>query len=172
MQHMPNAAALLVLVPLVLWRVYSRIKRLTSRQRSRTWRHRTTLVFFPLLLLMLCAMAVRTNPIALAGVAAGLAVGAALGRISISKAHFEQVGGEFYFTPHAPIGMAVAALFLCRMGWRGYQMLTHDPAATGAGFVASPLTLLTFGILAGYYIAFALGLLAWRKRSAPLPVTV
>jgi hypothetical protein len=33
--------------PLVLWRVYSRIKRLTTRQRSKVWRHRTTLVFFP-----------------------------------------------------------------------------------------------------------------------------
>ena len=171
MQHMSNAAYALVLVPLVLWRVYSRIKRLTSRQRSRTWRHRTTLVFFPLLLLALCAMAVQTNPIALAGVAAGLAVGAVLGRISISKARFEQVGDEFYFTPHAPIGMAVAVLFLCRMGWRGYQMITRDPTATGQAFASSPVTLLTFGILAGYYIAFALGLLAWRKRSAPLPVT-
>jgi hypothetical protein len=171
MQHMPNAAYALVLVPLVLWRVYSRIKRLTSRQRSRTWRHRTTLVFFPLLLLALCAMAVQTNPIALAGVAVGLPVGLVLGRISIGKARFEQVGDEFYFTPHAPIGMAVAVLFLGRMAWRGYQVFTRDPAATSQGFAASPLTLLTFGILAGYYIAFALGLLAWRKRSAPIPVT-
>lgn len=172
MQHMPNPVFLLILVPLVLWRVYSRIKRLTTRQRSRVWRHRTTLVFFPLLLLLLCVSALRTNPIALLGVAAGLAVGAVLGRMSIARARFEQVGDEFYFTPHAPIGMAVAALFLCRMGWRGYQMLTRDPLATNQGFAASPLTLLTFGILAGYYIAFALGLLAWRKRSTSVPVTV
>jgi hypothetical protein len=67
--------------------------------------------------------------------------------------------------------MAVAALFLCRMAWRGYQMITRDPTAAGQAFASSPVTLLTFGILAGYYIAFALGLLAWRKRSAPLPVT-
>jgi len=37
-------------------------------------------------------------------------------------------------------------------------------------YIASPLTLLTFGIVAGYYIFFALGLLAWRKRSAPAPL--
>lgn len=171
MQPMPNAAFALVLVPLVLWRIYSRIKRLTSRQRSHTWRHRTTLVFFPLLLLLLGVTAVKTNPVALAGMAAGLAVGAVLGRISIGKASFEEVGDEFYFTPHAPIGMAVAALFLCRMGWRGYQMMTHDPAVAGQGYAASPVTLVTFGILAGYYIAFALGLLAWRKRSAPVAIT-
>lgn len=171
MQHLPSPAFLLVLAPLVLWRVVSRIRRLTSRQRSRTWRHKTTLVFFPLLLLALGVSAIQTNPIALAGMAAGLAVGAALGRISISRARFEQVGDEFYFTPHAPIGLAVAALFLSRMAWRGYQMLARDPAVVGQGYVASPVTMVTFGILAGYYIAFALGLLAWRKRSAPVPVT-
>ena len=171
MQHIPNAAFALVLIPLVVWRVYSRIKRLTSRQRSRVWRHRTTLVFFPSLLLVFCAMAAQANPIALAGLAAGLPVGLVLGRISIGKARFEQVGDEFYFTPHAPIGMAVAALFLGRMAWRGYQIFTRDPEAS-QGFVSSPLTLLSFGILAGYYIAFAVGLLAWRKRHAPVPVTV
>jgi ABC-type nitrate/sulfonate/bicarbonate transport system permease component len=170
MQHLPNAAVAVVLVPLVLWRVYSRIKRLTTRQRSRVWRHRTTLVFFPLLLLMFCATAIQTNPVALLALAVGLPVGVLLGRISIGKAHLEQVGDEFYFTPHAPIGMAVAVLFLGRMAWRGYQVITRDPAATTQGFAASPVTLLTFGILAGYYIAFAYGLLAWRKRSAPLPV--
>jgi len=171
MQHLPNAAFALVLVPLVLWRVYSRVKRLTTRQRSRVWRHRTTLVFFPLLLLMFCATAIQTNPIALLALAVGLPVGVVLGRISIGKAHLEQVGDEFYFTPHAPIGMAVAALFLGRMAWRAYQVFTRDPAATTQGFAASPMTLLTFGILAGYYMAFAYGLLAWRKRSTPLPVT-
>lgn len=171
MQHLPNAAVALVLAPLVLWRMYSRVKRLTTRQRSRVWRHRTTLVFFPLLLLMFCATALQTNPIALVALAVGLPVGVILGRIAFGKARLEQVGDEFYFTPHAPIGMAVAVLFLARMGWRAYQVFTHDPAATGQGFAASPVTLLTFGVLAGYYMAFAFGLLAWRKRSVSAPVT-
>jgi len=34
-------------------------------------------------------------------------------------------------------------------------------------FVTSPVTLVIFGVLAGYYISYALGLLAWRKRTAP-----
>lgn len=169
MHSMPHAAVALILIPLVLWRMYSRIKRLTTRQRSKTWRHRTTLVFFPLLVLVLAALALRTNPIALAGLAVGLPVGAMLGRTAIGKAHLEQVGpDEFYFTPHAPIGMVVAVLFLGRMAWRGYQMFMVPGAQSD--YTSSPLTLLTFGIVAGYYIFFALGLLAWRKRSAPAPV--
>jgi hypothetical protein len=170
MHSMPNAAVALVLVPLVLWRMYSRIKRLTTRQRSQVWRHRTTLVFFPLLLALLALMAVQTNPIALLGMAVGLPLGAILGRTAVRKAVLEQVAeDEFYFTPHAPIGMVVAALFLGRMAWRGYQYFLVP--GSQQDMAASPLTLLTFGILAGYYIVFAFGLLAWRKRSTPVPIT-
>ena len=112
---LPTPVVAAVLAPFVLWRMYSRIKRLTTRQRSKTWRHRTTLVFFPILLLVLTAVSFKTNPFALAGLAAGLPVGAVLGRIAIGRTRFEQVGADFFFTPHAPIGLAVALLFMARM---------------------------------------------------------
>ena len=61
--------------------------------------------------------------------------------------------------------MLVALLFIGRMGYRAYEFY-----ALGAGehheFVTSPLTLCIFGVLAGYYMTFAAGLLAWRKRTA------
>jgi hypothetical protein len=144
--------------------MYSRIKRLTTRQRSRTWRHRTTLVFFPLLLALLTAGAMAA-PMALAGLAAGLALGIPLGMLALSKTVFERVGDQFYFTPHAPIGMAVALLFMGRMAYRAYEFYAHG-AFTQHDFVRSPLTLLIFGILAGYYMTYAVGLLRWRKRTA------
>ena len=53
---LPTPVVAAVLAPLVLWRIYSRIKRLTTRQRSKTWRHRTTLVFFPLLIVILAVV--------------------------------------------------------------------------------------------------------------------
>jgi hypothetical protein len=153
------------LAPLVLWRVYSRIRRLTTRQRSKTWRHRTTLVFFPLLLATLSWFALQTNPASLAYMAGGLLGGAVLGRAAIARTRFEQSGGECHFTPFAPIGLVMAALVMSRMGWRAYEfyMLGADDHHR---FIASPLTMLVFGILAGYYMSFALGLLAWRKRTA------
>lgn len=154
-----------VLAPLVLWRMYSRIKRLTSRQRSKVWRHRTTLVFFPLLILLLAALSLQTMPVALAALAAGLPLGLLLGRFASARTQFEQVGGEFYFTPHAPVGMLVALLFIGRMGYRAYEYYALGSLAHHE-FVTSPLTLFIFGILAGYYMTFAAGLLAWRKRTA------
>jgi hypothetical protein len=162
---LPTPVVAAVLAPLVLWRVYSRIKRLTTRQRSKTWRHRTTLVFFPLLLLLLAAASLQA-PIALAGMGAGLAVGVILGRIGSKGTRFEQQGDEYYFTPHAPIGMLVALLFLGRMGYRAYQVLEANGQLAHHEFVTSPLTLCIFGVLAGYYMTFAAGLLAWRKRTA------
>ena len=163
---LPTPVVAAVLTPLVLWRIYSRVKRLTTRQRSKTWRHRTTLVFFPLLLVILAVVSIKTNPFALAGLAAGLPVGAVLGRIAIGKTRFEQVGADFFFTPHAPIGLAVALLFMARMAWRAYEYYTLGSFAHHE-FVSSPLTLVIFGVLAGYYMSFAFGLLSWRKRTAP-----
>jgi len=168
---LPTPVFAAVLAPFVLWRMVSRIKRLTTRQRSKTWRHRTTLVFFPLLLAVLTVVGIRTNPVALTGLAAGLPVGAVLGRIAIGKTRFEQVGTEFFFTPHARIGLAVALLFMARMAWRGYEFVVLGSFAHHE-FLSSPLTLVIFGVLAGYYISYALGLLAWRTRTAlPVPST-
>jgi len=162
---LPTPVVAAVVAPLVLWRMYSRIKRLTSRQLSKTWRHRTTLVFFPLLVLALAAGAVNNGPIVLVALGAGLPLGLALGRIAIGKTRFEQVGDEFYFTPHAPIGMLIALLFMGRMAYRAYEYyalgsLEHHE------FVTSPLTLFIFGLLAGYYMTYAFGLLAWRRAVA------
>lgn len=162
---LPTPIVAAVVAPLVLWRVYSRIKRLTSRQQSKTWRHRTTLVFFPLLVLALAAGAVMTGALPLIALAAGLPLGVVLGRIAIGKTRFEQVGDTYYFTPHAPIGMLIAVLFMGRMAYRAYEYyalgsLQHHE------FVTSPLTLFIFGLLAGYYMSYAFGLLAWRRKAA------
>src|SRR4051794_4823755 len=161
---LPTPVVAALVAPLVLWRVYSRIRRLTSRQRSRTWRHRVTLVFFPLLLAF-TAVASLAVPIAFAGLIAGLVLGVPLGMLATSKTRFEQSGDEFYFTPHAPIGMAVAMLFLGRMAYRAWEYYANGAFAQH-DFVRSPLTLLIFGILAGYYMTYAVGLLGWRKRTA------
>jgi hypothetical protein len=164
---LPTPVVAAVLAPLVLWRMYSRIKRLTSRQRSKVWRHRTTLVFFPLLVLLLAALSVQSSQIALLGLAAGLPLGLVLGRYASSRTKFEQVGDEFYFTPHAPVGMLVALLFMGRMAYRAWEYYSFGAEGMQHHeFVTSPLTLFIFGILAAYYMTFAAGLLAWRKRTS------
>jgi len=161
----PAPIIAVALAPLVAWRLYSRIKRLTTRQRSRTWRHRTTLVFFPLLL-VLVSLAGIGNPLILLGLAGGLVAGSVLGAVALKKTQFEQVGEEFYFTPHAHIGLVVALLFIGRMGWRAWEFYVNGGMHQN-DFMKSPLTLTIFGILSGYYMTYAIGLLRWRKLTAP-----
>jgi len=163
---LPTPVVAAVIAPLVLWRMYSRFKRLTSRQQSKTWRHRSTLVFFPLLVLALAAGAFASGPVTLIALAAGLPLGLILARIAIAKTRFEQAGDAFYFTPNAPIGMLIGLLFIGRMAYRAYEYYTLGTIANHE-FVTSPLTLFIFGLLAGYYMTYAFGLLAWRRRTAP-----
>jgi small-conductance mechanosensitive channel len=165
---LPTPVVAAVVAPFVVWRVYSRIKRLTTRQHSKMWRHRATLVFFPLAAIALAIVAVMSNPIAIVGLSTGLVFGVVLGYIAIGKTRFEQVADDFYFIPNAPIGAVVALLFIGRMAWRAYEF--YAGGAT-QDMVASPLTLCIFGVLAGYYISYAFGLLAWRKRTAITTIT-
>jgi hypothetical protein len=85
--------------------------------------------------------------------------------LALKKTTFERTGDEFWFTPHALIGFGVAMLFIGRMAFRAWEFylqgsfVQHD-------FVRSPLTLLIFGILSGYYMTYAAGLLRWRKGTA------
>jgi hypothetical protein len=66
------------------------------------------------------------------------------------------------------LGIALSLLFIARIGYRAAQ-LYFSPSAIQDGsidFARSPLTLLVFGTLAGYYVAYAIGLLRWRRRAS------
>jgi hypothetical protein len=105
------------------------------------------------------------HPNALAGLAAGIAAGAALGVLGLRRTIYEQIGGAYFYTPNAHIGVLVSVLFLGRLLYRGYEFYVLG-AAQPQDFAGSPLTLLVFGVLAGYYTTYAAGLLRWRKNAA------
>jgi hypothetical protein len=49
------------------------------------------------------------------------------------------------------------------------EVLSAAPQAMQRGtddFARSPLTLCVFGLLAGYYIAYAIGLVRWRAQAS------
>lgn len=159
----PTPVIAAVLAPLALWRVYHRIRRLTVRQQSHVWRHRISLFVFPPLILV-TLVAASASALALAALIAGIVGGSLLGLAALEKTVFERVGEEFYFTPFAPIGIVVAALFLVRLGYRALQL--YHAGGAPDNFTGSPLTLLVFGILAGYYMTNSYGLLRWRRQAA------
>lgn len=155
---------LFALTPLIAWRVYKRVGRLTTRQKSRMWRHWFGVIFLPAALLAMSVM-FGAQPAVLGALLGGAAAGSALGFTALRRMRFEREGGDWFYVPYAPIGMLVAAIFICRILYRFYEMYTLG-AGQAPAFGGSPLTMGIMGVVAGYYLVCASGLLRWRLAGA------
>jgi hypothetical protein len=62
------------------------------------------------------------------------------------------------------LGIALSLLFVARIAYRVVEVygVGTRQGMTTPDFFHSPLTLLVFGFLAGYYMAYAVGLLRFR----------
>ena len=161
----PSTITLLVLLPLLAWRVYARFRRMVGRQRLSSIRPWVTLAIFPTLVLLL-GFAAYSHPERLWWLAAGLSLGSLLGVFGLRKTQFEPTPQGLFYTPNVHLGIALSLLFVARILYRVVQVYAFEPAVPhGMGdFARSPLTLAVFGLLAGYYIAYAVGLIRWRFR--------
>lgn len=155
---------LLGVLLLVAWRVVTRFRRLIGRQRLSRVRPWVTLTLFPLLSLLL-VWASHAHPERLLLLGAGLASGAVLSLHGLRLTKFEAVPGALYYTPHTYLGVALSLLFVARIAYRLVEVYVLSPAAphTLEDFGRSPLTLAVFGLLAGYNIGYAVGLVRWRR---------
>jgi hypothetical protein len=158
------------LLPLVLWRIYARIRRNIGRQRSRAWRHWCGVVFFPLIALML-ALAAFSSAFAEAALWCGFVGGALLALQALRLTRFERTAEGFFFTPNAYIGVALSLLLVSRVLYRLAQLYgSGGTPQTHTDFAAAPVTLLILGLVAGYYTVYGAGLLRWRRRERGAPV--
>lgn len=151
---------------LVAWRLYSRTKRMVGRQRLSKVRPWLTACLFPLLAALLLLRSLF-HPYSTLALVAGVVAGVALGLYGLRLTKFEQTPLGLFYTPNAHLGIALSLLLLARIGYRAAQMYfaAESIQEGSATFVRSPLTLLIFGTLAGYYAAYAVGLLRWRHRA-------
>jgi hypothetical protein len=161
----PSLVVSLGVTALILWRVYARVRRMVGRQRFRRGRSWFTVIFFPLLLAMLFAISLA-HPLNLVALAAGAALGIALGVYGLHLTRFESTLQGMFYTPSAHLGIALSLLFIGRVGYRLMQLnfIGGDGPTSSSDFARSPLTLAIFGTLAGYYVAYAIGLLRWAHR--------
>ena len=113
---------MIVVVPLIVWRMYSRIRRLIGRQRSRAWRHWAAAIFFPLLIILLGLGALGAT-LAVGALVAGLAAGIGLGVWGLQLTKFEKTDAGYFYTPNAHIGIALSVVFIARVGFRLMQMM-------------------------------------------------
>ena len=161
----PGTIALLVLLPLVVWRMYSRFRRLVGRQKLSRVRPWITATVFPALVLLIAWVA-HFHVERLAWLAVGITLGAACGVYGLRLTRFESTPQGLFYTPNAHLGIALSLLMLARIGYRFFEVMSAGPllARDNSDFVRSPPTLVIFGVLAGYYVAYAIGLIRWRRK--------
>ncbi|MGZ5790080.1 MAG: hypothetical protein ACXWJF_11570, partial [Burkholderiaceae bacterium] len=154
-----------VLVPLLVWRIYVRFRRASGRQRLSRYRGPITLTLY-MLLIGAIAFANLRHPFQLLAFAAALVVGGGLAEFALKRTQFEPTPTGLYYTPHGPIGISLAVLFVVRLAYRFFEVYAIDTAIprSFAEFARSPLTLGAFGLMAGYYFWYMLGLVRWRYR--------
>jgi hypothetical protein len=151
---------------LVAWRLYARIRRVIGRQRLSPLRPWVTVVVFPLLALLMLVLSIG-HPLAAAALLAGAAIGVGLGLYGTRLTRFEVTPAGLFYTPNAHLGIALTLLLVLRLGYRYFASRLAGQAVDGdqlqmAQAGLSPLTLGLFGMLAGYYVTYAIGLIRWR----------
>jgi len=153
-----------LVLPLVLWRVYARVRRTIGRQPLHPRRLVITIIVFSLVVTLIAVAAARVPP-ALAALGGGLLLALPLAWLGLRLTRFDVSGAEKSYTPNATIGLGVTLLFLGRMAYRMFLLFSAAPrSGSPPPMFSSPLTLLCFGLTAGYYIAYSGGVLMRSRR--------
>lgn len=163
MQPAPNILPFLIFVPLVAWRLYSRVKRNVGRQHLTQWRPWVTMTIFPVIVILI-SLGAASQPLRLLAMAGGIVAGAVLGVFGTKHTKFENTPEGIFYTPNAHLGIALSLLFFGRVVYRMFELYSMDPSAqpNPGDFASSPLTLSIFGLLAGYYVTYAIGLIRYK----------
>lgn len=122
-------------------------------------------------LIVFLATTTKFEILPLSSLGAGVLAGGWLGVLGIKLTRFEQVGKDYYFTQHRYLGLAITMLFIARLLYRGMEIYLNtrlDVPVPPPPFGQSPLTMAAYGMVTGYYAAYAWGLLRWRQRNKPL----
>ena len=161
-----STVALLILTPLLVWRIYSRLKGMMQRQRSILSRHYTGLGVFAAMVLVPGSEVVRQQQWAALGwLAVGTAAGIAYGVWGYRLMRREVTQEGVFFAPNVRLGIVIAMLFVARIMYVGFEIYANQGSSTSLPrFTESPLTLLSLGLVAGYFGTLSAGLARWRHQ--------
>ena len=156
--------ALLALTPLLVWRIYTRIKSRMVRQRSIASRHYTGVLVFGAMILVPAAQLLG-NPYNLAALLVGAAGGIGYGIWGLKLTRFETGAQGYWFTPNARLGIVMAMILVARLLYYGVEIYANQGKGVPTPqLTESPLTMLCVGLTAGYFGCYSVGLLRWRRR--------
>lgn len=161
----PSTLALVALLPLLAWRIYTRFRRMVGRQRLSRARPWITIGVFTAFTILL-AVAAHPQIECMWWVAAGFPAGALLAVYGLRLTRFQPTPHGLFYTPNAYLGISLSLVFLGRILYRMFEVFSFQMTASSGppSFARSPFTLAVFGLLAGYYMTYSLGLVRWRYR--------
>lgn len=143
----------------LFWIITRRMRRSIDRQPLRRIRCVISIVVLSTMSLALF-IASQFMPKLISGIGAGLLCGALLGLVGLRLTKFEITEEGRFYTPDKRIGLALTLLFVIRLIYRFWILRIFVGAAhTPPPPFKSALTYLIFGLLAGYYIVYHIGLL-------------
>ncbi len=157
--------ALLLLTPLLVWRIYKRINARMVRQRSIVSRHYTGLLVFGAMIAVPAAELLG-NPYNLGALLVGTLAGIGYGVWGLKLTRFEDTPEGYFFTPPARLGLVIAMVLVARILYIGVQIYANQGSGLPTPrFTDSPLTMLCVGLTAAYFACYSAGLLRWRRRA-------
>jgi hypothetical protein len=151
---------------LVAWGIYRRVRRNIGRQPLRPRRITVSIVIFSLVSVLFFVMSLQ-HPRLLLGIGGGLLLGVALGFVGLRLTKFETTDAGHFYTPNTPIGVALSTLFIGRMLYRFWVLRDADFSSGHPPPFQSPLTFFIFGLIAGYYIVYYIGLFVHTHDKKP-----
>jgi hypothetical protein len=144
----------------IFWRLYARLQRSVGRQVFRKKLLIYLIILYSVISLGLAVMTEGRLQL-VSGWAGGLVLGVLLGGWALRLTRYETTEKGPCYTPNAHLGGALFLIFLGRLIYRGVAFYTHfsltghPPPPPGQ----SALTDFTFELLAGYFIAYYIGVL-------------
>jgi hypothetical protein len=103
----------------------------------------------------------------LAGLLGGMAAGAPLGFYGLHLTRFETTDKGFFYTPNPYMGLGLSMLFVARLAYRIIVLSSASAQSTAPEIMQSPLTMCIYGLLAGYYVVYFIGVLMRSRENQP-----
>ncbi|HEY3930828.1 MAG TPA: DUF1453 domain-containing protein [Verrucomicrobiae bacterium] len=147
----------ILLVCLIAWRMYRRVRRNIGRQNLHPRRAISSIVILSLVSLLIIGTSLQNTNLLL-GFGGGLLLGALLGFVGLRLTRFETTDTGHFYTPNTHIGVALSLLLIGRMVYRFWILRDISTAPNHPPPMQSPLTFFIIALTVGYYIVYQTGL--------------